>query len=113
MKMQQEKRFELTGEKKVNVFGVELFRIKCTKTFDNKQAGKIEAGTLGGWADKKIDVRVYGNAWVSGNAEVYGDARVYGKLKLNIGLFFGFLFKGEKLKDIKLEDGNTLLSKEG
>ena len=65
--------FELTSEKKINVFGVELFRIKCVKTFVHKVAGEIKEGTLGGWVDKlKINnnFRISGTAWVSGDAKV-------------------------------------------
>jgi len=52
-----EQRFELTDEKKVNIFGVELFRIKVIKSFKHKFAGEIKEGTLGGWVKnlKKID----------------------------------------------------------
>ena len=57
------------------------------------------------------DAAVSGNARVYGNAEVYGDARVSGKLKLTLGYYFGFLFKDETIKEIKNDDGTTLLYK--
>jgi len=57
------------------------------------------------------DAWVYGNAEVYGDAEVYGNARVYGELKLTLGFYFGFLYKGDTIKEIKNEDGTTLLWK--
>ena len=129
------KKFKLT-KKSIEVFGKTLFQIKALKEF-----GDVEKGDLGGYIEKDDnisqegdawvygnarvygDARVYGNAWVSGDAWVYGDARVYGdvwvsgdarvygKLKIKIGFYFGILFKGEKIKKIKIED-NTLLWKE-
>ena len=86
------KKFELTAESKINIFGKKLFRIKALISF-----GDVEEGETGGWIEKEENLeqssgnawvsgnaevygnaRVYGNAWVSGNAEVYGNARVYG-----------------------------------
>src|SRR3984885_15052119 len=95
------KYFKLTAEKKVNIFGIELFRIELTA--DCKWGKK---GEKGGWIESENcpdgnarvscnakvygnaqvygdawvygDARVSGNAWVSGNAQVYGDAWVYG-----------------------------------
>ena len=107
--IKESERFELTDEKKVNVFGIELFRIKVIKTFKHKLAGEIKKGSLGGWVeslDKLKDYNnVYGNAWVSGNAEVYGDAKVYGKCKIKIRLCsrFSFEFQWQIDKWIKLE----------
>ena len=108
---------KLTSESKVNAWGKTLFRIEAG--FDCKWAKK---GEIGGWVEKLENVS--GNAWVSGDAEVsgnaevygdawvYGNARVYGELKLSIGYYFGFLFKGDALKEIKNYDGTTLLYKE-
>ena len=67
------KKFELTSETKINVFGKKLFRIKALISF-----GNVEAGETGGWVEKEENVNQYGNAWVSGNAEVYGNAEVSG-----------------------------------
>ena len=83
MKETKHKFIELTKEKKVNLFEIELFRIKCTKTFINKLAGEIKEGELGGWVADLEDFKNpysgdYGDAWVSGDAEVYGNAKVYG-----------------------------------
>ena len=85
------KKFELTAESKINIFGKKLFRIKALISF-----GDVEEGETGGWIEKEENLeqssgdawvygdaevygnaRVYGNAWVSGNAWVYGDAEVY------------------------------------
>ena len=78
-----EKKFELTDEFIVNVWGVKLFRIRATISF-----GIVKKGDLGGFIESENlpngNARVYGNAWVygdaqvSGDAQVYGDARVYG-----------------------------------
>ena len=73
------KKFELTSESIVNIFGKRLFRIKALVEF-----GSVKEGELGGFVEKEENLSheggawVYGNARVSGNAKVYGDARVYG-----------------------------------
>ena len=67
------KKFELTSETKINIFGKKLFRIKALISF-----GDVEAGETGGWVEKEGNVNQSGDAWVFGNAEVSGDARVFG-----------------------------------
>ena len=68
------KKFELTAESKINIFGKKLFRIKALISF-----GDVEEGETGGWIEKEENLeQSSGNAWVSGDAEVYGNARVYG-----------------------------------
>lgn len=67
------KKFELTAESKINIFGKKLFRIKALISF-----GSVKEGETGGWVEKEENLNQSGNAWVSGNAEVYGNARVYG-----------------------------------
>ena len=71
------KKFELTSETKINIFGKKLFRIKALISF-----GNVEAGETGGWVEKEENVNQSGDAWVSGNAEVSGDARVYGNARM-------------------------------
>ena len=63
------KKFELTSETKINIFGKKLFRIKALISF-----GNVEAGETGGWVEKEENVNQSGNAWVSGNARVFGNA---------------------------------------
>ena len=77
------KKFELTDKFIINVFGIKLFQIKCTKSFKYAQKGD-----LGGYVEKEGnldqendawvygDAKVYGNAWVYGNARVYGNANI-------------------------------------
>lgn len=69
--------FKLTKEKKVNIFGVTLFRLELT--IDCKWGKK---GDQGGWIDTletpSGDARVSGDAWVFGDAQVSGNAWVYG-----------------------------------
>lgn len=68
------KKFELTAESKINIFGKKLFRIKALISF-----GDVEEGETGGWIEKEENLeQSSGDAWVYGNAEVYGNARVYG-----------------------------------
>ena len=68
------KKFELTAESKINIFGKKLFRIKALISF-----GDVEEGETGGWIEKEENLeQSSGDAWVSDNAEVSGDARVYG-----------------------------------
>jgi hypothetical protein len=71
------KKFELTSETKINIFGKKLFRIKALISFAD-----VEAGETGGWVEKEGNVNQSGDAWVSGNAEVYGDAWVSGNAKV-------------------------------
>ena len=85
------KKFELTAESKINIFGKKLFRIKALISF-----GDVEEGETGGWIEKEENLEqssgnawvygnaeVSGNAWVYGNAEVYGNARVYGNAEVS------------------------------
>ena len=67
------KKFELTSESIVNIFGKRLFRIKALIEF-----GNVEEGELGGFVEKEENLSHEGDAWVYGNAEVSGNARVYG-----------------------------------
>ena len=67
------KKFELTTETKINIFGKKLFRIKALISF-----GLISAGDIGGWIENEENLSQFGNAWVFGNAEVSGDALVSG-----------------------------------
>ena len=63
------KKFELTSETKINIFGKKLFRIKALISFAD-----VEAGETGGWVEKEGNVNQSGNAWVYGDAMVYGNA---------------------------------------
>ena len=64
------KKFELTAESKINIFGKKLFRIKALISF-----GDVKEGETGGWIEKKENLeQSSGNAWVCGDAEVCGDA---------------------------------------
>ena len=72
------KKFELTAESKINIFGKKLFRIKALISF-----GDVEEGETGGWIEKEENLeQSSGDAWVSGNAEVYGNARVSGNAEV-------------------------------
>ena len=71
------KKFELTSETKINIFGKKLFRIKALISFRN-----VEAGETGGWVEKEENVNQSGDAWVFDNAEVYGNALVYGDARV-------------------------------
>ena len=71
------KKFELTSESIVDVFGKKLFRIKALVEF-----GNVKEGELGGFVEKEENLSHEGNAWVSGNASVSGDAWVSGDAKV-------------------------------
>lgn len=58
------KKFELTSETKINIFGKKLFRIKALISF-----GDVEAGETGGWVEKEGNVSQSGDAWVYGDAD--------------------------------------------
>lgn len=72
------KKFELTSETKINIFGRKLFRIKALISF-----GDVKAGETGGWVEKEENVNQSGNAWVCDNAKVYGDAKVCDNAKVS------------------------------
>ena len=72
------KKFELTSETKIDIFGKKLFRIKALISF-----GSVKAGETGGWVEKEGNVNQSGDAWVSGNAEVSGNAKVYGNAEVS------------------------------
>lgn len=97
--------YELTKNKKV-IGSTILYQIKSTIAF-----GIVAKGVLGGWIEKETNLDQHGSARVDGDARVDGNARVDGKLKLDLGHYFGFLFKNEKIKKTKTEHG-CLLSKE-
>ena len=82
------KKFELTSETKINIFGKKLFRIKALISF-----GDVEAGETGGWVEKEGNVSQSGDAWVYGDAMVYGDARVYGDADYTTIHGFGTQFR--------------------
>ena len=67
------KKFELTSETKINIFGKKLFRIKALVSF-----GVVKTGETGGWVEKEENVNQSGSAWVFDNAEVFDNARVFG-----------------------------------
>ena len=78
------KKFELTSETKINIFGKKLFRIKALVSF-----GVVKTGETGGWVEKEENVnqsgnaRVFGDAWVFDNAWVSGNARVFGNAEVS------------------------------
>nr|DAP85657.1 MAG TPA: Putative transferase, nesg, ydcK, Structural Genomics.38A [Caudoviricetes sp.] len=83
------KKFELTAESKINIFGKKLFRIKALISF-----GDVKEGETGGWVEKEENLeQSYGDAWVSGNAEVYGNARVSGNADYTTIHGFGTQFR--------------------
>ena len=73
-----QKKFELTSEFVLNIFGVKLFRIKTLIQF-----GNVDAGELGGYVEKEGNVDQSGDAWVYGDAQVYGDAWVNGDARVS------------------------------
>ena len=72
------KKFELTAESKINIFGKKLFRIKALISF-----GSVKEGETGGWVEKEENLNQSGNAWVSGNVWVSGNARVSGDAEVS------------------------------
>ena len=83
------KKFELTAESKINIFGKKLFRIKALISF-----GSVKEGETGGWIEKEENLdQSSGNAWVYGDAEVSGDAEVYGDADYTTIHGFGTQFR--------------------
>ena len=82
------KKFELTSETKINIFGKKLFRIKALVSF-----GVVKTGETGGWVEKEENVNQSGDAWVFGNAEVFGNARVSGDADYTTIHGFGTQFR--------------------
>ena len=73
-----EKKYVLTDNFIVNVFGIKLFQIKCIRKI--KYA---DIGDLGGYVESERNLSQEGDAWVSGNAKVFGNAKVYGNAKVS------------------------------
>ena len=104
------KKFELTSETKINIFGKKLFRIKALISF-----GDVKAGETGGWVEKEENVNQSGNAWVYGDAD-YATIHGFGtqfrtttffrckdkKVRVACGCFFGTIpeFR-ERVKDTR------------
>lgn len=63
-KKQSIKKFELTTESKINIFGKELFRIKALISF-----GNVREGDTGGWVEKEENLSHSGDARVYDNAD--------------------------------------------
>ena len=83
------KKFELTAESKINIFGKKLFRIKALISF-----GDVEEGETGGWIEKEENLeQSSGDAWVYGDAEVYGNAWVSGNADYTTIHGFGTQFR--------------------
>lgn len=83
------KKFELTAESKINIFGKKLFRIKALISF-----GDVEEGETGGWIEKEENLeQSSGDAWVYGDAEVSGNAEVYGNADYTTIHGFGTQFR--------------------
>lgn len=72
-----EKKYEFTGETKVNDDGVTLHRIRALRDF-----GNVKKGDLGGWIEKEENLSHEGNCWVADDAEVSGRAKVYGSARV-------------------------------
>ena len=71
------KKFELTSESIVNIFGKKLSRIKALIEF-----GNVKEGELGGFVEKEENLSHEGNACVCENAKVCENADVYGNAKV-------------------------------
>lgn len=99
------KKFELTSETKINIFGKKLFRIKALVSF-----GVVKTGETGGWVEKEENVNQSGDAWVFGNARVSGNARVFGNADYTTIHGFGTQFRTTTLfrckdKQVKVSCG--------
>ena len=92
-------RYSLTKTSKVEM-GIKFYQIKAEETKKG-----VNKGDLGGWVEKKENLDMSGDAWVS------GDARVYGKLKISLGYFFGMRLDNEEIKYKKIEDGREIIYK--
>ena len=81
--MTEVKTYELTGETKVNEWGVTVKQIRAL--VDIPRTG-VRKGDIGGWieGDELANGlhRVSGDAWVSGDAQVFGNARVSGDARV-------------------------------
>lgn len=84
------KKFELTSEFNLNLFGRKFFRIKALV---NIERYCVKAGDLGGWVEKEDNLSQSGDAVVSGNAEVSGDAWVSGDADYAVIKGFGTVYR--------------------
>lgn len=65
------KKYEFTGETKVNKQGKTLHRIRSLVEFD-----EVRVGSIGGWIEGEHNLSHEGKAWVESNAEVFDRAVV-------------------------------------
>ena len=68
-----EKKYEFTGETKVNDDGVTLHRIRALR-----DTWYCKKGDLGGWIEKEENLSHAGQSWIKDESEAYGNAQVYG-----------------------------------
>lgn len=68
-------KYDITGISKVNEFGVEVRRIRASRTFCTINEVVIE-GTYGGWVQYYDNLDRYDKSWLSGESEIFGDAIV-------------------------------------
>ena len=113
-------KYKLTSEFKIWC-GIKLYQIEATENIDRFG---VKKGDKGGYIEKKSNLDVFGNAWVSGNARVYGnarvsgnawvsgDARVFGDARVSLKASFtkGWFIGGDdsgKITDITEKTGST------
>lgn len=69
------KKYELTDETRLNIFGTKLYRIRACRPIETSQ-GSVSKGDLGGFAESEDNLSQDDNCWIAGNAMVWGDAEV-------------------------------------
>lgn len=80
--MRLERNFKLRRDLTKTINGIRLYRIECTRDFD-----EIKKGQIGGFVQRATNIR--GNGWVGGNAKIYENAvvcnraRVYGNAEIS------------------------------
>lgn len=105
------KKYELTKNTKIVLFGKKLFQIRALKDF-----GNVKAGQLGGYIEKEENLSHDGNAWVFGNARVFdnaevcGNAQVYGNVEISDNAWVygnAWIFGNAKIFDNAWVSGNV------
>ena len=72
-----DKKYKLTKEESINLFGKTLYRIEALKDF-----GNVKKYDKGGYVQSEKNLSQEGNCWIYDNAKVFDSAKVFNNAKI-------------------------------
>ena len=72
----EDKKYEILRTRKMQLSGVDVFKIKALRTFKTIDGMTINAGDYGGFIESEENLSHEGNCWVGDEAVVYKGATV-------------------------------------